>query len=139
MIADERVETGFGTGALKVTPGHDPMDFDIGRDHGLPELTVIDFEGRMTGDVPPEYVGLTEDEAAEHVVTWLRQHDQLEKRESYRHAVGFCDRSGTRIQPLLSLQWWCDMEAMAKPAIDAIESGRVTFHPPVHSRVASTG
>jgi valyl-tRNA synthetase len=96
VIADERVETGFGTGALKVTPGHDPMDFDIGRDHGLPELTVIDFEGRMTGDIPPEYIGLTEDEAAERVVAWLREHDQLEKRESYRHAVGFCDRSGDR-------------------------------------------
>jgi valyl-tRNA synthetase len=137
VIADERVETGFGTGALKVTPGHDPMDFDIGRDHGLPELTVIDFEGRMTGDIPTEYIGLTEDEAAERVVAWLREHDQLEKRESYRHAVGFCDRSGTRIQPLLSLQWWCDMEAMAKPAIEAIDSGRVKFHPPVHGRVAS--
>ena len=137
VIADERVETGFGTGALKVTPGHDPMDFEIGRDHGLPELTVIDFEGRMTGDVPPEYVGLTEDEAAERVVAWLREHDQLEKRESYRHAVGFCERSGTRIQPLVSLQWWCDMETMAKPAIEAIDSGRVKFHPPVHGRVAS--
>jgi valyl-tRNA synthetase len=137
VIADERVETGFGTGALKVTPGHDPMDFEIGRDHGLPELTVIDFEGRMTGDLPPEYIGLTEDEAAERVVTWLREHDQLEKRESYRHAVGFCERSGTRIQPLLSLQWWCDMETMAKPAIDAIDSGRVKFHPSVHGRVAS--
>jgi valyl-tRNA synthetase len=137
VIADERVETGFGTGALKVTPGHDPMDFDIGRDHGLPELTVIDFEGRMTGDIPPEYVGLTENEAAERVVAWLREHDQLEKRESYRHSVGFCDRSGTRIQPLLSLQWWCDMETMAKPAIEAIDSGRVKFHPPVHGRVAS--
>jgi valyl-tRNA synthetase len=137
VIADERVETGFGTGALKVTPGHDPMDFDIGRDHGLPEITVIDFQGRMTGPIPPEYMGLTEDEAADRVVAWLREHDQLEKRESYRHSVGFCDRSGTRIQPLLSLQWWCDMETMAKPAIEAIDSGRVTFHPPVHGRVAS--
>jgi len=68
----------------------------------------------MIGAIPTEYVGLTEDEAAERVVAWLREHDQLEKRESYRHAVGFCDRSGTRIQPLLSLQWWCDMETMAK-------------------------
>jgi valyl-tRNA synthetase len=136
IIADERVDPQFGTGALKITPGHDPIDFEIGRDHGLPELTVIGFDGRMTGDIPEEYVGLTEDEADERVVAWLREHDRLEKRESYRHSVGHCERSGTRIQPLVSLQWWCDMETMAKPAIESIETGRVTFHPPVHGRVA---
>jgi valyl-tRNA synthetase len=136
VIADERVDPEFGTGALKITPGHDPIDFDIGRDHGLPELTVIGFDGRMTGDIPEEYVGLTEDEADERVVAWLREHDRLEKRESYRHSVGHCERSGTRIQPLVSLQWWCDMETMAKPAIESIETGRVRFHPPVHGRVA---
>ena len=136
VIADERVEPDFGTGVLKITPGHDPLDFEIGRDHGLSELTVIGFDGRMTGDVPEGYEGLTEDEAAERVVAWLKEHDQLEKRESYRHSVGHCERSGTRIQPLVSLQWWCSMEAMAAPAIEAIESGRVTFHPPVHGRVA---
>jgi valyl-tRNA synthetase len=136
IVADERVDPSFGTGALKVTPGHDPIDFEIGRDHNLPELTVIGFDGRMTGDIPPEYVGLTEDEADGLVVQWLRDHDQLEKRESYRHSVGHCERSGTRIQPLVSLQWWCDMKALAAPAIDAIESGRVTFHPPVQNRVA---
>ena len=136
VIADERVEPGFGTGVLKITPGHDPLDFEIGRDHGLSELTVIGFDGRMTGDVPEGYAGLTEDEAAERVVAWLKEHDQLEKRESYRHSVGHCERSGTRIQPLVSLQWWCSMDAMAAPAIDAIESGRVSFHPPVHGRVA---
>ena len=136
VIADERVEPDFGTGVLKITPGHDPLDFEIGRDHGLSELTVIGFDGRMNGDVPEGYAGLTEDEAAERVVAWLKEHDQLEKRESYRHSVGHCERSGTRIQPLVSLQWWCSMEAMAAPAIEAIESGRVTFHPPVHGRVA---
>ncbi|HEX7581867.1 MAG TPA: valine--tRNA ligase, partial [Gaiellaceae bacterium] len=136
VIADERVDPGFGTGVLKITPGHDPLDFEIGRDHGLSELTVIGFDGRMSGDVPEGYEGLMEDEAAERVVAWLKEHDQLEKRESYRHSVGHCERSGTRIQPLVSLQWWCSMEAMAAPAIEAIESGRVTFHPPVHGRVA---
>jgi len=136
IVGDERVERDFGTGALKVTPGHDPLDFEIGRDHGLATLTVIGFDGRMTGDVPPEYLGLTEDEAADRVVRWLKEHDRLEKRESYRHSVGHCERSGTRIQPLVSLQWWCDMKPMAAPAIEAIESGRVTFHPPVHNKVA---
>jgi valyl-tRNA synthetase len=113
IIADERVEPGFGTGALKITPGHDPVDFEIGRDHQLEELTVIGLDGRMTGDIPDEYKGLTESEAAEKVVQWLRDHDQLEKREHYRHAVGHCDRSGTRIQPLVLLQWWCEMGELA--------------------------
>src|SRR3954467_11000316 len=133
IIADERVEPEFGTGALKITPGHDPVDFEIGRTHKLPELTVIGFDGRMTAE---GFEGQTEDEAAEQVVTWLREHDQLEKRESYRHAVGHCERSGTRIQPLISLQWWCAMDELAAPAIRAIEEGRVRFHPPVHNRVA---
>jgi valyl-tRNA synthetase len=136
VIADERVDPEFGTGALKITPGHDPTDFEIGRDHGLPELTVIGFDGRMTGDIPELLLGLTEDEAADYVVEWLKEERLLEKRESYRHSVGHCERSGTRIQPLVSLQWWCEMGPMAADAIEAIESGRVTFHPPVQNKVA---
>jgi valyl-tRNA synthetase len=136
VIADERVERDFGTGALKITPGHDPTDFEIGRDHGLPEPAVIGLDGRMTGDIPDLLIGLTEDEAADYVVTWLREEGLLEKRESYRHSVGHCERSGTRIQPLVSLQWWCAMEDLARPAIEAVESGRVTFHPPAQNTVA---
>ena len=136
IIADERVDPAFGPGAVKITPGHDLMDWEIGRDHGLPEPMVIGFDGRMTGDIPPEYVGLTEDEAAAKVVEWLKGHDQLEKREAYRHSVGHCERTHTRIQPLVMIQWWCDMKPMAAPAIEAIESGRVTYHPPVHNKVA---
>ena len=136
VIADERVDPSFGTGALKITPGHDPTDFEIGRDHGLPEPAVIGFDGRMTGDVPEKLIGLTEDEAAEYVVDWLRREGRLEKRESYRHAVGHCERSGTRVQPLVSLQWWCAMDELARPAIEALESGRVAFTPAVHGRVA---
>ncbi|MBV8064831.1 MAG: valine--tRNA ligase [Actinobacteria bacterium] len=136
VIADERVERDFGTGALKITPGHDPLDFEIGRDHGLPAPAVIGLDGLMTGDIPDILVGLTEDEAADYVVNWLREEGLLEKRESYRHSVGHCERSGTRIQPLVSLQWWCATDELARPAIEAIESGRVTFHPPVQNRVA---
>jgi valyl-tRNA synthetase len=136
VVADARVDPEFATGALKITPGHDPLDFEIGRDHGLPEPSVIGLDGRMTGDVPELLIGLTEEEAADYVVEWLREEGLLEKRESYRHAVGHCERSGTRIQPLVSLQWWCAMDDLARPAIEAIESGRVTFHPPVHNRVA---
>src|SRR5581483_3874535 len=125
VIVDERVDPTFGTGALKITPGHD-----------LTELTVIGFDGRMTGEVPDLLVGLTEEEASDYVVDWLREEGLLEKRESYRHSVGHCERSGTRIQPLISLQWWCEMRPMAAAAVEAIESGRVTFHPPVHNKVA---
>jgi valyl-tRNA synthetase len=137
IIGDDAVEMEFGTGALKITPGHDPVDFEIGRKHGLDELTVIGLDGRMTGDIPAELEGLTEDEAADKVVQWLKDNDQLEKREHYRHSVGHCDRSGTRIQPLVLLQWWCEMGELAKPALEAIDSGRVRFHPPVHGRVAA--
>ncbi len=97
---------------------------------------MIGLDGRMTGEIPEKIAGLVEEEASDYVVEWLRQEGLLEKRESYRHAVGHCERSGTRIQPLVSLQWWCAMEDLARPAIEAIESGRVTFHPPVHNRVA---
>src|SRR5436305_2672865 len=82
VIADERVEREFGTGALKVTPGHDPVDFEIGQAHGLPAPAVIGLDGRMTGDIPEKLIGLTEDEAAEYVVDGLRQEGLGEKRES---------------------------------------------------------
>jgi valyl-tRNA synthetase len=128
VIADERVEPEFGTGAVKITPGHDPMDWEIGRDHGLPELTVIGFDGRMN-EAAGEYVGLTQEEANERIVARLLGERLLEKQEPYRHAVGFCSRCGTRIEPLVSLQWWCDMEELARPAIEVVKDGRVRFRP----------
>src|ERR1700687_4027026 len=96
VIADERVERDFGTGALKVTPGHDPLDYEIGRDHGLPELTVIGPDGRMSEEAG-DLAGLTQDEADERILEWLRQRGQVEKRESYRHTVSVCDRCKSRI------------------------------------------
>src|ERR1700741_3101620 len=95
VIADERVERDFGTGALKITPGHDPLDFEIGRDHGRPAPRVIGLDGRMTCDIPDLLIGLTEDEAGDYVIEWLREEGLLEKRDSYRHSVGHCERSGT--------------------------------------------
>ena len=128
IVGDERVEMDFGTGALKITPGHDPMDFDIGRDHGLEELTVIGLDGRMN-DAAGEFAGLTQEEAEERIVARLREEGLLEKQEPYRHSVGHCDRSGNRIEPLITLQWWCDMEQLAAPAIEAVRDGRVQFFP----------
>jgi len=128
VIADERVEPEFGTGALKITPGHDPTDFEIGRTHGLPTLTVLAADGRMNEDAG-ELAGLTQAEADERVVEWLRERGLLEKRESYRHAVGTCERCHTRIEPLVSLQWWCAMEEPRKPALRALQERRVRYHP----------
>src|SRR5262249_31940521 len=109
VIGDERVDPDFGSGALKVTPGHDPLDFDIGRDHDLETLVVVRAGGRMDGSLVPEYDGLTQEEAEERILAWLREHGQLVKRESYRHTVAYCDRCKSRIEPLPSMQWWCSM------------------------------
>ena len=128
VIADERVDPGFGTGALKITPGHDPTDFEIGRDHGLPTVTVIGLDGRMN-EHAGKLAGKPQEEADEAVVAWLREHDRLEKREHYRHAVGTCERCHTRIEPLVSLQWWVAMDEPRKPALAALRERRVVYHP----------
>jgi valyl-tRNA synthetase len=128
IIADEAVEPEFGTGALKVTPGHDPTDFEIGRRHGLPEPMVIGPDGRMNEEAGP-LAGLTQREADERVLEWLRERDQLEKVESYRHTVALCERCESRIEPLISIQWWCSMEELKKPALAALREGRVRYHP----------
>jgi valyl-tRNA synthetase len=135
VIEDERVDPEFGTGALKVTPGHDPLDFEIGRDHGLPELTVIGPDGRMS-EAAGELAGLTQDEVEERVFAWLREHDGLVKREAYRHSVALCERCKTRIEPLISLQWWCAMEELKGPALAALREGRVRYHPESQHRFA---
>ena len=135
IIADERVEIEFGTGALKITPGHDPTAFAIGRDHGLPEPTVIGEDGRMNDEVP-ELAGLTQEEAERRVLDWCKERGLLEKREHYRHAVPTCERCHTRIEPRISLQWWCAMGELKKPAIAALEERRVVFHPESQHRFA---
>jgi valyl-tRNA synthetase len=128
VIADARVEPEFGTGALKITPGHDPTDFEIGRDHGLPIVTVIGPDGRMNENAG-DLAGKTQQEADEAILAWLKEHDRLEQREHYRHAVGTCERCHTRIEPLVSLQWWVAMEEPRKPALDALRERRVRLHP----------
>ena len=134
IVADEQVDPEFGTGALKVTPGHDPMDFEIGRAHGLPELAVIGLDGRMSPEAG-ELAGLTQDEAGERVLAWARERDLLERQEAYRHAVPTCERCHTRVEPLIMLQWWCAMDELAAPAIAAVEESRVRFTPERFARV----
>ncbi len=133
VIADERVEPDFGSGALKITPGHDPKDFEIGRDHGLETLTVIGPDGRMTAE---GFEGLDQEEADRRVVDWLREHGRLEKRESIHHSVATCERCHSRIEPLVSPQWWCRMDELAAPAIEALEARRVRYHPESQHRFA---
>jgi len=135
IVADERVEPEFGTGALKITPGHDPKDFEIGRAHGLPELTVIGPDGRMN-DAVKELAGLTQEEAAARILDWCRERDLLEKREHYRHSVPLCERCENRIEPLISLQWWCRMDELKQPALAALRERRVVFHPESQHRFA---
>jgi valyl-tRNA synthetase len=133
VIADEYVKTDFGTGALKITPGHDPNDFEIGRRHGLPELSAIGEDGRMTRLVE-RFAGLTVDEAREAIVAALEEEGALRAREPYEHTVPFSHRSGRRIEPLISLQWFMKMDELARPAMDVVRDGRVRIHPESQSR-----
>ncbi len=135
VIADERIDREFGTGALKVTPGHDPLDFEIGRDHGLPEPMAIGWDGLMS-EAAGDLAGLTQDEAGARVIAWAEERGLLEKREPYRHSVGTCERCHSRIEPLISLQWWCAMREPAAPAIAALRERRVRFHPESQHRFA---
>jgi valyl-tRNA synthetase len=135
VIADERVEPEFGTGALKVTPGHDPTDFEIGRAHDLPEPMVIGPDGRMSAEAG-ELEGLTQEEAGARVLAWAEERGLLERREPYRHQVAVCDRCRSRIEPLISLQWWCRMDEYKRPALEALRDRRVTYHPPSQHRFA---
>jgi valyl-tRNA synthetase len=134
IIADDRVDPDFGTGAVKITPGHDPMDWEIGRDHQLPEPMVIGLDGRMNEEVG-EFAGLTQEEADAAIVARLEQEGLIEKREPYRHGVGYCNRSGDRIEPLVLLQWWVEMKELAQPAIEALRSGRIRSRPEQQTKV----
>ena len=128
IIPDDYVKPEFGTGALKITPGHDPNDFEIGRKHKLDELTVIGEDGRMTADAG-QFAGMTALEAREAVVAALREEGRINRTEPYTHEVPYSQRSGQRIEPLISLQWFMSMEELAAPAHAAVAEGRVRIHP----------
>jgi valyl-tRNA synthetase len=135
IIGDAYVKTDFGTGALKITPGHDPNDFEIGRAHELDEITVIGEDGRMSAEAGEQYAGLTVVDAREKVVAALEAQGAIRAREVYTHVVPFSHRSGERVEPLISLQWFMRMEPLAAPAIAAVEDGRVRFVPERWERV----
>jgi valyl-tRNA synthetase len=135
IIADEHVDPEFGTGALKITPGHDPNDFEIGRKHGLEEIVAIGPDGRLTAEAGKRFVGMTVAEAQEAVVETLRAEGALRAEEPYTHSVPFSHRSGERIEPLISLQWFCRMDELAAPAIEAVEKDEVRITPGQWKRV----
>ncbi len=135
IIADEHVDPEFGTGALKITPGHDPNDFEIGRKHGLEEIVAIGPDGRLTEEAGERFAGMTAAEAQEAVVAALREQGVLSAEEPYTHSVPFSHRSGERIEPLISLQWFCRMDELAAPAIEAVGSDRVRIAPEQWKRV----
>ena len=128
IVADSHVDPSFGSGMVKVTPGHDPNDFEIGQRHGLPSLMVLDEQGRLTAHGP--FLGLDRFEARPAVVAALREEGRIvaEKRP-YLHSVGHCSRCKTVIEPRLSLQWWVRVGPLAKAAGDAVRDGRVVIHP----------
>ena len=131
IIADDYVDKSFGTGALKITPAHDPNDFEVGIRHNLPQIKVIDEKGCMMKNeyVPPQLQGLTREEARKKTVEMLEENQVLIRITPHVHNVGKCQRCNTTIEPLLSRQWFVKMEPLAKPAIEAVKNGSIKFIP----------
>ena len=129
VIADDFVDMKFGTGAVKITPAHDPNDFEAGKRHDLPMLSVIDTEGKISHEMPEHYRGLTVEAAREQVVADLEEQGVLVKVEDHMHNVGHCYKCGTVIQPLLREQWFVDMKPLAKEAMVALKDDKITFYP----------
>ena len=129
IIADEYVDPAYGTGAVKITPAHDPNDFEVGKRHDLPSIRVIDLDARMTADAGARYQGQDRWECREHVVQDLQIKNLLVKIEDLTHAVGHCYRCSSVIEPMLSKQWFVRMQPLAEPAINAVKDGRTQFIP----------
>ncbi len=128
VVGDEGVESEFGTGAVKVTPAHDPLDFDIGQRHGLDTVVVIDTEACIT-EAGGDFAGMDRFEAREAVRSRLRDIGAVEKVEAHPHSVGHCSRCDTVVEPLLSLQWFVRVKPLVGPAIDAVRNGQTRFIP----------
>jgi valyl-tRNA synthetase len=136
IIADEAVDREFGTGAVKVTPAHDPTDYEIGLRHNLPMPSVLDLDARVTGDEigVGKYASMDRYEARKAIVADLRALGLLVEERPYRHAVAVSERTGEVIEPLLSLQWFAKMKPLAEPALQAYRDGRVRFVPERYGR-----
>jgi len=129
VIGDSYVDTEFGTGALKITPAHDPNDFEIGKRHGLDCVNIFNPDATINENGIPDCIGLDRYEAREVVLEELRERDLLKKQEPYNHEIGHCYRCHSVIEPYLSEQWFVHMKPLAAPAIRAVERGDIVFHP----------
>ena len=128
VIADDYVEADFGTGCVKITPAHDPNDFEVGARHNLPVINVMTDDAKITEDYPA-YAGMDRFVARKQIVKDLEEGGFLIKVDNYAHNVGTCYRCGSTIEPRVSLQWFVKMEPLAKPAIDAVRGGDIRFVP----------
>jgi valyl-tRNA synthetase len=129
VVADAAVDPKFGTGVIKVTPGHDPTDFEIGKRHGLPVRTVIGFDGKMTA-LAGRYAGMDRFEVRKKIVEDMQALGLIDRIEPYRHAVGLCYRCKTPVEPLVSKQWFVRIKPLAVPALKAARTGRIKIVPP---------
>ena len=129
IIADEYVDPAFGTGCVKITPAHDFNDYEVGRRHGLPMISILTEDGRLNDRVPEPYRGLERFEARKRVVADLEAQGLLEKVERHRHAVPRGDRTGAVLEPFLTDQWFVRAGPLAEPAVRAVEEGRIRFIP----------
>lgn len=134
VIADSYVELGFGTGAVKITPAHDPNDFEVGQRHGLPVIRIMDDRGRINEN-GGKYCGMDRYEARRQIIQDLDALGLLVKTEPHRHNVGTCQRCGTVVEPVVSKQWYVKMKPLAEPAIEAVRSGKVQFVPDRFSKI----
>ena len=129
IIADEEVDMERGTGAVKVTPAHSPIDFDLGQKHGLEIINVIDEEGKMTGEIPERFIGLETIECSKKLCSELDEQGLLEKIENIKHEVAVCERCRTPIEPIMSNQWYIDVSGLAKKALEELEKNNVSVIP----------
>jgi len=129
VIADDYVDREFGTGVVKVTPAHDPNDFEVGRRHNLPMPVILDTSAKIKAPAPDVYIGLDRFDARETIIKDLEALNLLVKTEKYQHSVGYCQRSKVPIEPYLSTQWFMKMKPLAEPALDAVRDGRIKFVP----------
>ena len=129
VIADKYVEMDFGTGVVKITPAHDPNDYEVGLRHNLPVISVMNDEGTLNEIAGQDYVGLSTAQARKKIVEAMRTIGQLVKIENYKHNVGECYRCNTVIEPIVSKQWFVKMEPLAAPAVDVVKNGELRFVP----------
>jgi valyl-tRNA synthetase len=134
IVADDAVDPEFGTGAVKITPAHDPTDFDIAQRHGLPAINVMNLDGTMNEEARA-YAGMTTQEARQGLVAELEASGQIVKQEPYTHSVGHCFRSQTVLEPLLLDQWYLEIKPLAEPALEAVRDGRIRIIPERFARV----